>query len=83
MVVVAVTGRWSRSVRHAVGHAGRSHVVLRSIGRSAVRWSGVCSCGTRRSRSRTGYAWSILMSHTGGCLMRRSTRRSTCRAEAA
>jgi IS30 family transposase len=62
-VVVAVTGRWSRSVRHDGGRAGPSRVVSRSIGRSAGRSSVACGCGTPPSRSRTGCAWSILRAH--------------------
>ena len=44
-VVVAVTERWSRSVRHAGGRSGPSHVVSWSMVRWLVRSRAVCGCG--------------------------------------
>ena len=62
-MAAAAIGRWSRRVRHAVVRAGPRPVVSGSTGSSRGRWSGDCGCGTRRSRSRTGCAWSILSAH--------------------
>ena len=46
MGTMAVTGRWSRSGRHAVARAGRGTVVSQSIGSSLGRLSGDRGCGT-------------------------------------